>query len=89
MTGMAPSATEVSGSGTEDAGGRCRVIVRGPWEGRRIALGDAAEVVLKAVGAETGGTLSAYECVVPPATGGPPLHLHRGWERRSPSSRGR
>jgi quercetin dioxygenase-like cupin family protein len=55
-------------------------VVLGPGEGRRVPLGDAADVTLKAVAADTGGALSAYECVVPPATAGPPTHLHRDWD---------
>ena len=35
---------------------------------------------MKAVDANSGGTLSAYEAVLPPATAGPPLHLHRTWD---------
>lgn len=45
-----------------------------------IPLGGAGDVTLKAVGAETGGTLAVYEFVVPPATAGPPLHIHRSWD---------
>jgi len=48
--------------------------------GHRIPLGDAGTVTLKAVAADSGGTLSAYEFVTPPATAGPPLHLHRTWD---------
>jgi quercetin dioxygenase-like cupin family protein len=55
-------------------------IVLGPDGGRVVALGEAAAVTLKAVSDETGGTMSAYECVVPPATAGPPEHFHRSWD---------
>jgi quercetin dioxygenase-like cupin family protein len=55
-------------------------VVLAPGAGRAIPLGDAGTVTLKAVGAETGGTLSVYEFVTPPRTAGPPLHLHRGWD---------
>jgi len=55
-------------------------VVLAPGEGRAIPLGDAGTVTLKAVGAETGGRLSAYEFATPPRTAGPPLHLHRGWD---------
>jgi hypothetical protein len=41
-------------------------IVLPPGQGRVIALGDVAQVTLKAV--------------LPPATAGPPLHLHRNWD---------
>lgn len=51
-------------------------IVRSPGEGRDIPLGVAGVVTLKAVGDETGGTLSVYEFIMPPRTAGPPLHLH-------------
>ena len=55
-------------------------VVLAPGAGRVIPLGDAGNVLLKAVGVETGGTLSVYEFVAPPRTAGPPLHLHRGWD---------
>ena len=51
-----------------------------PDAGHRIPLGDAGTVTLKAVAADSGGTLSAYEFVTPPTTAGPPLHLHRTWD---------
>ena len=54
-------------------------MVRVPGEGRTIALGDAGIVTLKATGADTDGTVSAYEFAVPPRTAGPPVHLHRNW----------
>lgn len=57
-----------------------RSIVLAPGEGRVIPLGDAGDVTLKAVGRETGGTLAVYEFIVPPATAGPPLHIHRSWD---------
>ena len=60
--------------------GRARRIVRGPGEGERIPLGDAGDVVLKAEGAETGGSLTIYEFTMSPATAGPPEHLHRTWD---------
>ncbi len=56
-----------------------RAVVRVPGEGRTIALGDAGIVTLKATGADTDGTVSAYEFAVPPQTAGPPVHLHRNW----------
>ena len=55
-------------------------VVLAPGAGRDISLGPAGTVTLKAVAADTGGALSAYECVVPPATAGPPTHLHRDWD---------
>ena len=55
-------------------------IVRPPEAGERIPLGDAGEVVLKAEGVETGGSLTIYEFSMPPATAGPPEHLHRTWD---------
>ncbi|MDP9367651.1 MAG: cupin domain-containing protein [Chloroflexota bacterium] len=60
--------------------GHGQPVVLAPGEGRTIPLGEAGIVTLKAVSAGTGGTLSAYEFVAPPATAGPPLHLHRGWD---------
>jgi quercetin dioxygenase-like cupin family protein len=57
-----------------------RSIVRGPGEGERIPLGEAGEVVLKAEGVETGGSLTIYEFTMPPATAGPPEHLHHTWD---------
>lgn len=64
----------------EPAGQQAQRVVRAPGEGRVISLGDAGNVILKAVRGETGGTLSVYEFVAPPATAGPPLHLHRAWD---------
>src|SRR5215213_6014348 len=55
-------------------------VVCAPGAGHRIPLGDAGTVTLKAVAADSGRTLSAYEFVTPPATAGPPLHLHRTWD---------
>ncbi len=55
-------------------------VVLAPGDGRVIPLGEVGNVTLKAVGRETGGTLSVYEIVTPPATAGPPLHLHRTWD---------
>lgn len=55
-------------------------VVLAPGAGRNISLGPAGTVTLKAVAADSGGTLSAYEFVTPPATAGPPLHLHRTWD---------
>jgi len=55
-------------------------VVLAPGAGRNISLGDAGTVTLKAVAADSGGTLSAYEFTTPPATAGPPLHLHRTWD---------
>ena len=57
-----------------------KAVVLAPGAGRAIPRGEAGIVTLKAVSAETGGTLSAYEFVTPPATAGPPLHLHRSWD---------
>lgn len=55
-------------------------VVRGPDEGERIRLGEAGDVILKATGEETGGSLTIYEFTMPPATAGPPEHLHRTWD---------
>src|SRR5215210_1025498 len=55
-------------------------VVLVPGAGRVIPLGEAGDVTLKAGHRETGGALSAYEFAMPPATAGPPLHLHRGWD---------
>ena len=55
-------------------------VVLAPGAGREISLGPAGIVTLKAVAADSGGTLSAYEAIVPAATAGPPLHLHRTWD---------
>ena len=57
-----------------------RGVVLAPGAGRDISLGPAGTVTLKAVAADSGGTLSAYEFTTPPATAGPPLHLHRTWD---------
>jgi quercetin dioxygenase-like cupin family protein len=55
-------------------------VVRAPGARRVIPLGAAGDVILEAGTRETGGTLSAYESVMPPVTAGPPLHLHRSWD---------
>ena len=55
-----------------------RAVVVPPGGGRAIPLGEAGVVHLKAGRRETGGTVSAYEYIVPPETAGPPVHLHRG-----------
>jgi len=55
-------------------------LVLAPGEGRPVSLGAAGEVILKAVSSDTGGTLAVYEFTVPPATAGPPLHIHRNWD---------
>ena len=55
-------------------------VVRAPGEGQVISFGDAGAATLKVVGRDSAGTMSAYEFVVPPATAGPPLHLHRSWD---------
>jgi len=57
-----------------------RSIVRAAGEGRVFSLGDAGEAILKVVSDESAGTMSAYEFVIPAATAGPPLHLHRNWD---------
>jgi quercetin dioxygenase-like cupin family protein len=59
---------------------RRQSVLRAPGEGQAIPLGDAGVVTLKAVGAETNGTMAVYEFATPPATAGPPLHLHRNWD---------
>jgi quercetin dioxygenase-like cupin family protein len=55
-------------------------VVLAPGAGRDISLGPGGTVTLKAVAADSGGTLSVYEAVLPPATAGPPRHLHRSWD---------
>jgi quercetin dioxygenase-like cupin family protein len=55
-------------------------VVREAGAGRVVSLGEAGAVTLKLVGAESAGALAAYEFVTPPATAGPPLHLHRAWD---------
>ena len=57
-----------------------QIVVRTPGTGQDIPLGDAGVVTLKAVGMETSGRMAAYEFAIPPATAGPPLHLHRTWD---------
>lgn len=64
-------------SNESDADRRMRGLLNLPGEGRRIPLGDVGVVTLKAVGNDTGGSLSVYEFVTPARTAGPPLHLHR------------
>lgn len=67
-------------SRSETDAGAAWTIVRGTGEGEVIPLGEAGAVVLKAVGAETGGGLTISEFSMPPATAGPPEHLHRNWD---------
>ena len=55
-------------------------VVRDAGTGRVVSLGEAGTVTLKLVGAESAGTLAAYEFVTPPETAGPPMHLHRAWD---------
>jgi quercetin dioxygenase-like cupin family protein len=55
-------------------------VILAPGAGRQIPLGDAGVVTLKVVGTQTAGRLAVYESVTPPATAGPPLHLHRTWD---------
>ena len=55
-------------------------IVRPAGAGRVVSLGAAGVVTLKLVGAESAGNMAAYEFVIPAATAGPPLHLHRTWD---------
>jgi len=50
-------------------------IVLGPGEGREIDLGNFAMVV-KATGADSGGSFSLLEAAEPPNFG-PPLHVHQ------------
>ena len=54
-------------------------VFRAPDEGRAVKhpLGD--EVTFKVRGDQTGGTMTAFETVVPPGEG-PPLHTHGGEE---------
>lgn len=67
---------ETNGAQKQQAAG----VVREAGTGRVVLLGAAGTVTLKLVGAESAGTLAAYEFVTPPATAGPPLHLHRAWD---------
>jgi quercetin dioxygenase-like cupin family protein len=48
----------------------------GPGEGETIQGPVGGPLTFKARGAQTGGTLTAFENAVPPGEG-PPLHLHR------------
>ena len=57
-----------------------QVVVHKPREGRALPLKEAGVVTLKVTGRESGGTMSAYEFVMPPATAGPPLHIYRSWD---------
>ena len=65
-------------AGAHTAAGRG--VVLQPGEGRVIPLGEVGVVTMKASRADSGGTISAYEFVLPAATAGPPLHLHRSWD---------
>jgi quercetin dioxygenase-like cupin family protein len=57
-----------------------RSVVRAAGEGRVISFGDVGEAILKVVSDDSAGTMSAYVFVIPAATAGPPLHLHRNWD---------
>lgn len=57
-----------------------QTVVLPPGAGREVPLGAAGDVILKLEGSASGGALTIYEYTVPPATAGPPLHLHRGWD---------
>jgi quercetin dioxygenase-like cupin family protein len=50
------------------------VIVLGPGEGRAIP---GSEVMLKATGEQTGGSIGFLEATTPPGAG-PPRHIHHG-----------
>ena len=51
-------------------------VLHRPGEGERLAAGPSLELVLKATGADTGGTFFLSETLVPPGFPGPPLHRH-------------
>jgi len=51
-------------------------LALGPGEGETIQGPVGGPLTFKARAAQTGGTLTAFENVVPPGEG-PPLHLHR------------
>ena len=57
-----------------------RGIVVQPGDGRTISLGSVGLVTMKAERADSNGHVSAYEFMLPAATTGPPLHLHRSWD---------
>jgi quercetin dioxygenase-like cupin family protein len=51
-------------------------VVHGPGEGERHAMGPTTEVVIKATGGDTGGSLFLAETCLEPGFAGPPLHRH-------------
>jgi quercetin dioxygenase-like cupin family protein len=54
-------------------------VVHGPGAGRASADAIGAQVVFKARGEQSGGTLTAFETTVPAGLG-PPLHVHAEME---------
>jgi quercetin dioxygenase-like cupin family protein len=62
----------MTGESTSNA---ARAVVLGPGAGRKIPNPSGAATTFKAVGAEPGGRLLAFETTVAPGEG-PPLHYH-------------
>lgn len=51
-------------------------IVHGPGEGERHGAGAGSSVVIKATGADTGGSFFLSETTIAPGFAGPPPHRH-------------
>ena len=54
----------------------CDAVLHRQGEGQRLAAGPGAELVIKATGDETGGTLFMSESTIPPGFAGPVPHRH-------------
>jgi len=54
----------------------CDAVRHRQGEGQRLAAGPGAELVIKATGDETGGTLFMSESTIPPGFAGPVPHRH-------------
>jgi quercetin dioxygenase-like cupin family protein len=55
-------------------------VVNQPGGGRQIPLGNAGHVTIKVEGKHSDQQVAIYEFTTPPATAGPPLHLHQTWD---------
>jgi quercetin dioxygenase-like cupin family protein len=52
-------------------------VLHPPGQGERLAAGPGAELLIKATGDDTGGTLFMSETTIPPGFEGPVPHRHR------------
>jgi quercetin dioxygenase-like cupin family protein len=52
-------------------------VLHHPGDGERHAPGPGSQILIKATGDDTGGTLFMSETTIPPGFAGPPPHRHR------------